>query len=160
MTVRAKQSGTPIRLRLGTYRVTLSTELDHGLQESNWLDSFDKRADDVRTEQVTVTLSPPDYTATVPVSFGQVDVAFFQRGSAGGYTAYWADGDGRATLGFKSMLNLLDNLHDHGVVSKVDAQDNFTIRPMISWKAYMRRQTNTINYSTELPLAQGIKFDL
>jgi aldehyde dehydrogenase (NAD+) len=29
-----------------------------------------------------------------------------------------------------------------------------------SWKIYMRRQTNTINYSTELPLAQGIKFDI
>ena len=29
-----------------------------------------------------------------------------------------------------------------------------------SWKAYMRRQTNTINYSGELPLAQGIKFDI
>ena len=29
-----------------------------------------------------------------------------------------------------------------------------------AWKAYMRRQTNTINYSSELPLAQGIKFDL
>ncbi len=29
-----------------------------------------------------------------------------------------------------------------------------------SWKAYMRRQTNTINYSTTVPLAQGIKFDL
>lgn len=29
-----------------------------------------------------------------------------------------------------------------------------------SWKAYMRRQTNTINYSKELPLAQGIKFEL
>ena len=28
-----------------------------------------------------------------------------------------------------------------------------------AWKAYMRRQTNTINYSDELPLAQGIKFD-
>ena len=27
-----------------------------------------------------------------------------------------------------------------------------------SWKAYMRHQTNTINYTTELPLAQGIKF--
>jgi aldehyde dehydrogenase (NAD+) len=27
-----------------------------------------------------------------------------------------------------------------------------------SWRAYMRRQTNTINWSTELPLAQGIKF--
>jgi aldehyde dehydrogenase (NAD+) len=29
-----------------------------------------------------------------------------------------------------------------------------------SWKNYMRRQTNTINYSANLPLAQGIKFDL
>lgn len=29
-----------------------------------------------------------------------------------------------------------------------------------AWKAYMRRQTNTINYSTSLPLAQGIKFDV
>jgi aldehyde dehydrogenase (NAD+) len=27
-----------------------------------------------------------------------------------------------------------------------------------SWKAYMRRQTNTVNYSTELPLAQGVEF--
>jgi len=29
-----------------------------------------------------------------------------------------------------------------------------------SWKAYMRRQTNTINWGTEMPLAQGIKFDI
>lgn len=29
-----------------------------------------------------------------------------------------------------------------------------------SWKAYMRRQTNTINYGTQLPLAQGIKFEI
>jgi aldehyde dehydrogenase (NAD+) len=29
-----------------------------------------------------------------------------------------------------------------------------------AWKQYMRRQTNTINWSTQLPLAQGIKFDL
>jgi aldehyde dehydrogenase (NAD+) len=29
-----------------------------------------------------------------------------------------------------------------------------------SWKAYMRRQTNTINWSSQLPLAQGIRFDL
>ena len=29
-----------------------------------------------------------------------------------------------------------------------------------AWKAYMRRQTNTINYGKNLPLAQGIKFDL
>lgn len=29
-----------------------------------------------------------------------------------------------------------------------------------AWKVYMRRQTNTLNYTTKLPLAQGIKFDL
>jgi aldehyde dehydrogenase (NAD+) len=29
-----------------------------------------------------------------------------------------------------------------------------------AWKNYMRRQTNTINYGTQLPLAQGIKFDI
>lgn len=29
-----------------------------------------------------------------------------------------------------------------------------------AWKNYMRRQTNTINYSTQLPLAQGIQFDI
>ena len=29
-----------------------------------------------------------------------------------------------------------------------------------SWKAYMRRQTNTINFGSKLPLAQGIKFDI
>jgi aldehyde dehydrogenase (NAD+) len=29
-----------------------------------------------------------------------------------------------------------------------------------AWKAYMRRQTNTINYGSTLPLAQGIKFDV
>jgi L-aminoadipate-semialdehyde dehydrogenase len=29
-----------------------------------------------------------------------------------------------------------------------------------SWKAYMRRQTNTINWGSDLPLAQGVKFDL
>ncbi|SNR44396.1 MULTISPECIES: aldehyde dehydrogenase family protein [Hymenobacter] len=29
-----------------------------------------------------------------------------------------------------------------------------------AWRIYMRRQTNTINYSTQLPLAQGIKFDV
>jgi len=29
-----------------------------------------------------------------------------------------------------------------------------------SWKSYMRRQTNTINYSRNLPLAQGINFDI
>ncbi|MET0194640.1 MAG: aldehyde dehydrogenase family protein, partial [Hyphomicrobiaceae bacterium] len=29
-----------------------------------------------------------------------------------------------------------------------------------AWKGYMRRQTSTVNYSRQLPLAQGIRFDI
>jgi aldehyde dehydrogenase (NAD+) len=29
-----------------------------------------------------------------------------------------------------------------------------------AWKAYMRRATNTINFGTQLPLAQGVRFDI
>ena len=29
-----------------------------------------------------------------------------------------------------------------------------------AWNAYMRRQTNTINWSSEIPLAQGIRFEI
>ncbi len=29
-----------------------------------------------------------------------------------------------------------------------------------AWKAYMRRQTNAINYGRAMPLAQGVKFDI
>ena len=29
-----------------------------------------------------------------------------------------------------------------------------------AWRAYMRRQTNTVNYGSKLPLAQGIRFDV
>jgi aldehyde dehydrogenase (NAD+) len=29
-----------------------------------------------------------------------------------------------------------------------------------AWKAYMRRQTSAVNYGRELPLAQGVKFDI
>ena len=29
-----------------------------------------------------------------------------------------------------------------------------------AWKSYMRRQTQTVNYSTELPLAQGVEFHI
>jgi aldehyde dehydrogenase (NAD+) len=29
-----------------------------------------------------------------------------------------------------------------------------------SWKSYMRRATNTVNYGTALPLAQGVRFDM
>lgn len=106
LTIRAKPIGSPIKLRMGTYKVTLSKELVFsrwGIQESNVLGSFNRRSDQTTNESMTVTLSPPNYSATVPINFGNLQVVFFQRGSVGGYTTYYADGDARATVRFRSM---------------------------------------------------------
>ena len=44
----------------------------------------------------------------------------------------------------------------HGMAEKCGGRES----GCDAWKAYMRRQTNTINWSQQLPLAQGIQFDL
>lgn len=106
LTVRAKRDKTPIRLKIGTYKVTFSTELHvpkWGVQDSSWAGSFNRRSDDRISKTVSVTLAPPNYTATLPINFGQIELAFFQRGSYGGYTAYWANGDAKVSVRFKSM---------------------------------------------------------
>ena len=106
ITVRAKPSGSPIKLRLGSYQVTLSTELTlprWGKQESSLSGNFDRPSDDKVNGVVTVVLAPPNYAASIPVDFGAVQVAYSQRGASGSYTRYWAVGDAQATVRFKSM---------------------------------------------------------
>jgi len=55
----------------------------------------------------------------------------------------------------KRLLNLLDNLHDHGVVTKVDAQDLFTIRPMIVHLANPENLQALLQRLRELGQADG-----
>jgi hypothetical protein len=104
--VKAKTSDTPIRLRAGTYKVTFDTELvlpRWYLRDAPQLGKADQRSDEIRRGKVVVTLAPPNYSASVNVEFGSFDLVFFERGIAGGYSAYWADGDARASLKFRSM---------------------------------------------------------
>lgn len=106
LTVQAKQKGSPIKLSMGTYKVTFNKELTlprWGIQESNYLGNFNRRSDEKIIEQISVILSPPNYVASLPIGFGSLDVVFFQRGVVGGYTTYYADGDAQATIRFKSM---------------------------------------------------------
>lgn len=106
VTLRAKTTGTPIKLKMGTYKVTLSTQLiapRWGIRDSAFKGSFNRRADETTNGTVTLTLSPPNYTASIPVSFGNVQVVFFERGSAGGYDLFYATGDATTVLRFKSM---------------------------------------------------------
>jgi hypothetical protein len=104
--VKAKTGDTPIKLRHGTYKVTFDTELVLPrwlLRDSPQHGKADQRSDDVRRGKVTVTLAPPHYSAAVNFDFGKFDVAMFERGAGGGYTAYWADGEARATVKLRGM---------------------------------------------------------
>lgn len=55
----------------------------------------------------------------------------------------------------KRLLNLLDNLHGHGVVSEVDAQDRFTIRPMIVHLANPENLQTLLQRLREISTATG-----
>lgn len=106
LTVQAKQKGAPIKLSMGTYKVSFSRELTlprWGIQESNYVGNFNRRSDEKIIDEFSVILSPPSYSASLPINFGSLDVVFFQRGVLGGYTSYYADGDALATVRFKSM---------------------------------------------------------
>ena len=60
--------------------------------------------DDIRYElDIPLTMGPPDYVASTSANLGILSVAFFQRGSAGGYEGAWATGDARIQLRIKSV---------------------------------------------------------
>lgn len=107
LTVKAKLTGaTPIRLRHGRYKVAFASRMAtpvHFERRSNWLGNASKDEDVVSNQTFTVTLSPPDYEATIPIAFGTVNVAWFERGSQGGWEARWATGDPQISVSFRSM---------------------------------------------------------
>lgn len=105
LTVSAKRSGSPIKLKMGTYRVhfDVETRLPRWKIEKAWHGNTDSQSDYNSTSTLSVLLAPPNYTATINHTFANWDVTFFQRGSVGGYTAIWATGDGQVRLRFKSM---------------------------------------------------------
>ena len=106
MTLRANVPGAPIKLRIGTYRVTLTATATMPRSKqvrSSWVGNFDGSNDQVITKDFTFTLAPPNYSATVPLDLGTLDLAFAERGSAGGYTLIWATGNATTTANFKMM---------------------------------------------------------
>lgn len=106
VSVRPRGGDSPIRLRYGTYKLTFEAELmlpRWFLRDVSQLGKADHRSDDVRKSVVTVTIGPPNYSANVSFQFDPIDLVFFERGSWGGYTAYWADGDARASIRLRGM---------------------------------------------------------
>lgn len=108
VTIKANVPGSPIKLKLGTYRVNLTASVvlpREKQRRSNtiWQSNFDGRDDQEVSKDFVVTLSPPNYVVTLPIDLGEVNLAFFERGSAGGYTAAWAAGDAAFTVTYRSV---------------------------------------------------------
>jgi hypothetical protein len=106
LTVRAKKSGAPVKLTHGTYSVTIASTVRlprYGNRRTKLFGDSSGADDQVLTNNFQVTLRPPDYAATIPVDLGTMTVAFFERGSLGGYSAVWANGDPNITLTFNRM---------------------------------------------------------
>lgn len=104
--LKANVAGSPIKLKLGTYRVNLTASVvlpREKQRRSNWQGNFDGRDDQEVSKDFSVTLSPPNYAATLPIDLGEVNLAFFERGSAGGYTAAWAAGDAAVTVTYRTV---------------------------------------------------------
>ena len=97
---------SPIKLKLAKYKVTLSAEVfmpRHKVRASSWLGNYNGSDDVVLKNAIEVVVMPPSYTATIPVDIGTLPVAFFQRGSAGGYEGIWATSDARISVQIKSV---------------------------------------------------------
>ena len=89
----------------------------------------------------------------------RIIVNFFtaKRLAAAGYTSYvWAENLGcqNGVDPYWSMLNT--HLYFQGEKSTGGGRESGSD----AWKGYMRRATNTVNYSRDLPLAQGVQFDV
>ena len=106
VTLKANALGSPIKLSLASYRVVLTANLTVPIQKqrrSGILGNFDGREDVDISKDITLLLSPPSYSAAVPVDMGRAEFVLFDRGRWGGHTAMQAVGNGQLTVTFKSM---------------------------------------------------------
>jgi hypothetical protein len=107
VTVKARQD-SPIRLRHGIYdvvvRVDLLVERDEELR-SNVLGDKNSSPRILKSNMVTVRLSPPNYEGRALFDFGDLNVGYFQSGARGGYTAIRLASDPLAALSIQSALS-------------------------------------------------------
>ena len=105
LTVRQRRD-SPIKLRHGKYRVTFAGSLNlpkWQIRESNWHGDYD--GPDKETEKFTqqVIFELGQTKAETEFKVGNITLATFERGSAGGYHGIWATADPTITLSIKSV---------------------------------------------------------
>ena len=104
--VKANKPGSPMQLRVGTYVAKFEVTVDqprHYLRASNWLGSADRQEVHQEKANFSVTLAPPIFTASQAIRLPTLEIAFMQRGSAGGEEGHWATSDPTVTVRLKSL---------------------------------------------------------
>jgi len=102
----ALNPNSPIILQYGTYKVSFSGRVfvpRKGQRRSNWTGNFDGDKNESWSNDIVVKFSPPYRTQTINYNLGDVTLAFFQRGSAGGYEALWTTGDPQVTIAYQGV---------------------------------------------------------
>ena len=97
---------SPVPLKLGRYKVTLqavTTLPRRKIRSSSWLGNYDGPDNATINNDLVVTLAPPNYSVKLPVNVAHLQLAFFERGSAGGYEGSWATSDATVRLQIKSV---------------------------------------------------------
>jgi len=100
------RSTSPIKLAHGSYKVILEARVNlprRKLRSSKWLGDYDGPDDIAYTVNIPVVVHPPAYTATAAADLGRLEVAFFQRGSAGGFEGSWATANANVEVKIKSV---------------------------------------------------------
>lgn len=100
------QPSNPIKPKIGTYKVTLAAQIQmprRKIQDSQWIGNYDGPDNFITTQDVNIILAPPHYVASQTVNFANLPVAFFERGSAGGFTGIYATGNAQIQLQLKSV---------------------------------------------------------
>ncbi len=100
------QPSSPIKLKQATYKVIFVAQVHmprRKIRQSRWLGNYDGPDDISYTREISAVVSSPNYTANVDVQIGNLDVAFFQRGSAGGYEGAYATSNASIQLRLKTV---------------------------------------------------------
>ena len=100
------QPGSPIKLKQATYKVVLTADVQMPrtkIRESFWKGNYDGPDNISYSQDISVIVSPPNYSATAAAPLGSLLVAWFERGSAGGYEGAWATGDASIQIKLKSV---------------------------------------------------------
>ncbi|MDP1609943.1 MAG: hypothetical protein Q8M11_02710 [Sulfuritalea sp.] len=102
-----KQRGdSPIKIRYGRYKVTLAARVNlprHLQRKSGWTGDYDGADDQTYNVETSVEVAPGHLATPKNIDLGTLEIAAFERGSAGGFHAIWATNNPTVSMRIKQV---------------------------------------------------------